>query len=88
MWKKIDPTIMRALSGIVFDIWGGVGFQTEYNAETKEIELTIWDKSYKMEDKQVVVDKKFKYDLSHSDEYKAKAEIIAMIEKYLIESYT
>ena len=45
IWNKIDEPVMRAVSGIVYNIWGSVGFGIDYSEDKKEIHLTIWDRS-------------------------------------------
>ena len=88
MWDRIKETVSRAISGIVYGIWGSVGFRTDYNENTKEVSLVVWDKSYKCSDKKAVVDMKFKFDLENIPELKAKYDVIASIEKYLLENYS
>lgn len=88
MWKRIEGTIVRAVSGIVYDIWGSVGFSIRYYEELEEIHLIVWNKSYKCEDKEEVVSKKFKFNLDEMTELKAKHDIIESLEKYLIENYS
>ena len=88
MWNIIEETVMRAVSGIVYDIWGSVGFSVRYYEELKEIHLIVWNKSYKCEDKKEVVSKKFKFNLDEMTEFKAKYDVIESLEKYLIENYS
>lgn len=88
MWERIEETVDRAVSGIVYGIWGSVGFGTDYNKNTKEVSLVVWDKSYRCSDKKVVVDMKFKFDLESMIEVKAKHDVIESIEKYLLENYS
>lgn len=87
IWNKIDEPVMRAVSGIVFDIYGTVGFSIDYDDNKHEIELVIWDKSYKSDDKKVVVNNKFNYEISDTKTHTVLA-IVEMIEKYLIENFT
>ena len=88
MWKRIEETVMRAVSGIVFEIWGAVGFSVRYYEESKEVHLIVWDKSYKCEDKKELASKKFKFDLDEMMEFQATHDIVASLEKYLIENYS
>ena len=88
MWKRIEETIMRAVSGIVYEIWGAVGFSVRYYKELKEIHLIVWNKSYKCEDKKEVVSKKFKFNLDEMTESQATHDIISSLEKYLLENYS
>lgn len=88
MWKRIEETIMRAVSGIVYEIWGAVGFSVRYYKESKEIHLIVWNKSYKCEDKKEVVSKKFKFNLDEMTESQATHVIISSLEKYLLENYS
>lgn len=88
MWKRIEEPVMRAISGIVYEIWGAVGFSVRYYEESKEVHLIVWNKSYKCEDKKEVVGKKFKFDLDEMMEFQATHDIIASLEKYLIENYS
>ncbi|MCR1953058.1 hypothetical protein NSA50_18830 [Clostridium sp. DSM 100503] len=41
MWERIEETVDRAVSGIVYGIWGSVGFGTDYNKNTKEVSLVV-----------------------------------------------
>lgn len=87
IWNKIDEPVMRAISGIIYNIWGERGFSIDYDDEKYEIELIIWDKSYKAEDKKVVVNNKFDYKISNANS-STIADIVSMIEKYLIKNFT
>lgn len=87
IWNKIDEPVMRAISGIVFNIWGTVGFSIDYSEDKKEIELIVWDKSYRCDDKEVVVNKIFSYEIKNTDTSTILV-IVEMIEKYLIENYS
>lgn len=86
IWNEIDEPIMRSIGGIVFDIWGAVGFSIDYIEDKKEIELIIWDKSYRCDDKEVVVEKTFNYEIKNTNT-STILEVVEMIEKYLIENY-
>lgn len=88
MWERIEETVDRAVSGIIYSIWGRVGFGTKYDIEKKEVGLIVWNKSYKCEDKEVIIEKVFKFDLENMSELKAKHDVIADIEKYLLENYS
>lgn len=88
MWENIQETLYRALGGTIYNIFGGVGISLTYDSEEKEITLIIYDKSYKCADKEEDVNEKFKYDLEKSYELKAKADIVEMIENYLIQNYS
>lgn len=88
MWSKIEETVDRAVSGIVYDIWGAVGFGTKYDKDTKEVCLVVYDRSYRCKDRKVILEQKFKFDLEHMSEFEAKLNVIEAIEKYLIENYT
>ena len=85
-WRTIEERVMRALSGIVYNIWGNVGFGTAYKADKNEIELVVWDRSCKCNDKKLVVDKIFNYEIN-KPEYITASEIVSLMEKYLIENY-
>lgn len=85
-WESIKNDIIRATSGIIYSIWGGVGFSVLHS--NKEINLIVWDKSYKLDDKKEVVNHKFRYDIENSEPMKSKHDIIGEIEKHLIENYT
>ncbi|WP_291566807.1 MULTISPECIES: hypothetical protein [unclassified Clostridium] len=87
MWERIEETVDRAISGMVYARFGAVGFETSYDINTKEIHLIVYDKSYKCPNKNIVIDKKFKYNLENTYEFKAKHDVIGMIEKYFIENY-
>lgn len=87
IWNKIDEPIMRAISGMVYNIWGSVGFYTDYNEDKKEIELIVWDRSYRCDNKKVVVNKIFNYEIKNTNT-STILEIVEMIEKYLIENYS
>lgn len=78
---------MSAIGGIIFSLWGSVGFSIDYNDDKKEIELVVWNKSYRCDDKEVVVDKIFNYEISNTNTSTIVA-IVEMIEKYLIENYS
>ncbi|WP_297136064.1 hypothetical protein [Terrisporobacter sp.] len=87
IWNKIDEPVMRAVSGIVYGIWGSVGLAIDYNEDKKELELTIWDKSYRCEDKKVVVNKRFNYEIKNTNT-STILDIVEVIEKFLIENYS
>lgn len=87
IWNEIDEPITRAMSGIVYSIWGGVGFGVGYIEDTKEIHIKVWDRSYRCDDKEIVVDKKFNYEIKNTDTSTILG-IVEMIEKYLIENYS
>lgn len=88
MWGSIQEVLCRTIGNIIHDIWGPVGFRMGYEEDTKEIILIIWDRSCRCDDKEEVVNEKFKFDLEVMTELKAKQEIITEIEKYLIENYS
>lgn len=93
MWEKIEETVDRAVSGIVYSIWGGVGFSTSYDAERKQMSLIVYDKSYKCENKKEVINKNFPVDLEVMNleimgEVRAKDTVISNIEAYLINNYS
>lgn len=87
IWDKIDEPVMRAISGIVHSIWGNVGFSIGHKEDEKEIDLIIWDRSYRCEDKEIVVQKIFPYEILNADSSDIN-NIVSMIEKYLIENYS
>ena len=87
VWNKIDEPIMRAIGGTIYSIWGSVGFSIGYNEDEKKIELIIFDKSYRCEDKEIVVNKIFNYEIRNTNT-STILEIVEMIEKYLIENYS
>ena len=87
VWNKIDEPIMRAIGGTIYSIWGSVGFSIDYNEDEKKIELIIFDKSYRCEDKEIVVNKIFNYEIRNTNT-STILEIVEMIEKYLIENYS
>lgn len=86
LWSKIEEPVMRAVSGIVFNIWGNVCFSIYYIEENKQIELEIYDRPYRYEGKKIVVEKLFDYKLINAD-YKEIHDIVSMIEKFLLENY-
>lgn len=88
MWENIEETVCRATGNIVYGIWGPVGVSIDYEKDTKEVALIVWDKSYRRDDKKVVVDKKFKIDLETTSEIRVKHDLIANIEEYLLENYS
>ncbi|EJA6653205.1 hypothetical protein QRX12_16020 [Clostridioides difficile] len=51
LWSKIEEPVMRAVGGIVFNIWGNVCFSIYYIEENKQIELEIYDRPYRYEGK-------------------------------------
>ena len=87
MSNKIEETVDRAISGIVYGIWGSVGFRTSYYKEENEFNLIVWNKSYKYDDKKEVVNKRFKIDFSDL-ENKVIHDLIYQVEKYLLENYS
>ena len=87
IWNKIDEPVMRAVSGIVYNIWGSVGFGIDYSEDKKEIHLTIWDRSYRCDDKKVVVNKRFDYEIKNTNT-STILDIVETIEKFLIENYS
>ncbi|HBF8685607.1 TPA: hypothetical protein KO123_002314 [Clostridioides difficile] len=86
LWFKIEEPVMRAISGIVFNIWGSVCFSMEYIEKNKQIELEIYDRPYRYEGKKIVAKKLFDYKLINAD-YKEIHDIVSMIEKFLLENY-
>lgn len=88
MWERIEETVDRAVSGIVYNIWGEVGVSTGYDRVNNQLHLIIYDKSYKCDDKKEVVNEKFDFNLESMSEIQAKIVVIEAIEKYLIENYS
>jgi len=87
MWDNIKGTVQNAIGGTVYSIWGRVGIKMNYNRFDKEIKLTVYDKPYACENKKEVVSENFKYNLETVTEMQAKHDVIAMIEKYLLENF-
>lgn len=87
MSKKIEETVDRAISGLVYDVWGSVGFRTEYYKEENKFNLIVWDKSYKCDDKKEVVNKSFEVNFSDF-ENKVIHDLFYQVEKYLLENYS
>lgn len=88
MWERIEETVDRAVSGIVYNIWGEVGVSTGYDRVNNQLHLIIYDKSYKCDDKKEVVNEKFDFNLESMSKIQAKIVVIEAIEKYLIENYS
>lgn len=89
MWnQEIESTVDRALSGIIYDIWGVVGFSTKYLENDNKFHLIVWDKSYKCVEKKEVVNKLFDFKLDGKSDFQIKHDLIAEIEMYLIENFT
>lgn len=88
MWKRIEETVDRAVGGIIHSIWGAVGVSTSYDEENKQLNLIVYDKSYRCADKKEVINKKFDFDLESMSDFIAKDTVITTIERYLIENYT
>lgn len=68
-------------------VFGEVLDLVNYNEDEKKIKLIIFDKSYRCEDKEIVVNKIFNYEIRNTNT-STILEIVEMIEKYLIENYS
>ncbi|VIF90691.1 Uncharacterised protein [Clostridioides difficile] len=86
LWSKIEEPVMRAVSGIIFNIWGNVCFSIEYIEENKQIKLEIYDRPYRYAGKKIVVEKLFDCKLINAN-YKEIHDIVSMIKKFLLENY-
>lgn len=84
-WNQIEGRILNALSGIVFSMYGGVCFGTDYIEEHGVILLRIYDKPMRYEDKELVVNKEFEYKFKN-DMCEDIHDIVALLEKYLYET--
>lgn len=78
-WKLIEGRIMNAVSGVVFSQYGGVCFGVDYLDETGEILLRIFDKSMRCEDKELIVNERYKYNFEY-DTCKDVHDIVVMLE--------
>lgn len=87
IWNKIDEPVMRAVGNVICSIWGQVGFSIAYEDKRKELALTIWDKSYTCEDKEIVVNKIFSYEIKDTT-VSTILDIVEMIEKYLVNDFS
>jgi len=81
MWNKLEERIARAISGMVFNVHGGVCFELDY--ENGKVMLDIYDSPSKNQNKKVVKAFEYEYPIEGVWELKAVDDIASYFEKQI-----
>lgn len=81
MWNKLEERITRAISSIVYSVYGRVGFRLEY--ENGKITLDIYNSLSKNPNKKVVKTYELEYPIEGVWELKAVDDIVSYFERQI-----
>jgi len=87
MFENIEDRIVLAISGDVYNVYGGVSYTLDY--ENKKVKFVVYDKPSRCPDKKEKFIHTFDYDVKegHMEEIRAIHDIVLEIEKVLYNQY-